>query len=85
MKVGKTKNIIRLLVNRLYPTEVRWSDPREENLSHTKGTINDKINIHDNSKRTIRPRRDAAVAGELHRKLNDTDADPTRRWGVLNL
>ena len=76
VKVGKTKNIIRRPVNRLYPTEVRWSDPREQNLSHTKDTINDKINIQnknkDNSKRTSRPRRDAAVAGELHRRLNDT-------------
>ena len=75
VKVGKTKNIIRRPVNRLYLTEVRWSDPREQNLSHTKDTINDKINLQDNSKRTSRPRRDAAVAGELHRRLNDTDAD----------
>ena len=79
VKVGKTKNIIRRPVNRLYPTEVRWSDPREQNLSHTKDTINDKINIQnknkDNSKRTSRPRRDAAVAGELHRRLNDTATD----------
>ena len=79
VKVGKTKNIIRRPINRLYPTEVRWSDPREQNLSHTKDTINDKINIQnknkDNSKRTSRPRRDAAVAGELHRRLNDTATD----------
>ena len=79
VKVGKTKNIIRRPVNRLSPTEVRWSDPREQNLSHTKDTINDKINIQnknkDNSKRTSRPRRDAAVAGELHRRLNDTATD----------
>ena len=54
---------------------VRWSDPREQNLSHTKDTINDKVNIEDNNKETNRPRRDAAVAGEL-RRLNDTDADP---------
>ena len=76
VKVGKKNNIIRLPVNRSYPTEVRWSDPREENLSHTKDTINDKINIQDISKRTSRPRRGAAVARELHRKLNDTDVDP---------
>ena len=76
VKVGKTKNIIRRPVNRLYPTELRWSDPREQNLSHAKDVINDKINIQYNSKRTSRPRRDAAVAGELHRRLNDTDADP---------
>ena len=75
MKVGKTKNI-RRPVNRLHPTEVRWSDPWGQNLSHAKDTINDKINIQDNSKRTIRPRRGAAVAGELHRRLNDTDAEP---------
>ena len=31
VKVGKTKNIIRLPVNRLYPTEVGWSDPNEQN------------------------------------------------------
>ena len=76
VKVGKTKNIIRLPVNRLYPTEVGWSDPNEQNWSHTKDTINDKINIQDNTKRTSRLRRDAAVAGELHRRLNDIDADP---------
>ena len=76
VKVGKTKNIIRRPVNRLYPTEVRWSDPREQNLSHAKDTINDKINVQDNSKRTSRPRRNAAVAGELHRRLNDTDVGP---------
>ena len=76
VKVGKTKNIIRRPLNRLYPTELRWSDPREQNLSHAKDVINDKINIQYNSKRTSRPRRDAAVAGELHRRLNNTDADP---------
>ena len=70
VKVGKTKNIILRPVNRLYPTEVRWSDPREQNLSHSKDTINDKINIQDNSQKTSRPRRDAAVAGERHRRLN---------------
>ena len=32
--------------------------------------------MQDNSKRTSRLRRDAAVAGELHRRLNDIDADP---------
>ena len=49
VKVGKTKNIIhRLVVNRLCPTEKRWSDPREQNLSYKKDTINDKINIQDN-------------------------------------
>ena len=36
VKVGKTKNVIRCPVNRLYPTEVRWSDPREQNLSAQK-------------------------------------------------
>ena len=76
VKVGKTKNVILRPVNGLYPTEVRRSDPREQNLSHAKGTINDKINVQDNNKRTCRPRRDAAVAGELHRRLNNTDADP---------
>ena len=76
MKVGETKNIIQRPVNRLYLTEVRWSDPREEKLSHAKDTINDKINIQDNSKKASCPRRDAAVAGELHRRLNDNDADP---------
>ena len=63
-------------MNRLYPTEVRWSDSREQNLSHAKDTINDKINVQDNSKRTSRPRRNAAVAGKLHRRLNDTDVGP---------
>ena len=32
--------------------------------------------MQGNSKRTSCPRKDAAVAGELHRRLNDTDADP---------
>ena len=56
VKVGKSKNIIWCPVNRLYPTEVRWSDPREQNLSRTKHTINEKIDIQDNSKRTSRSR-----------------------------
>ena len=34
----------------------------------------DKRTSH--SKRTSRPRRDTAVAGKLHRRLNDTDANP---------
>ena len=49
---------------------------REKNLSCTEDTINDKINMQDKSKRTSCRRRDAAVAGELHMRLNDTDADP---------
>ena len=76
VKVGKTENISWCPINRLYPTKVRWSDPREQNLSHTKDIINDKINIEDNSKIMSPPRRDAAVAGEMHRTLNNTDADP---------
>ena len=76
VKVRKTKNIIRRSVSRLYPTEVCWSDAREQNLSHRKDTINDKINRQDNRKRAIRPGRDAAVAGELRRRLTDSDADP---------
>ena len=39
-------------------------------LSHAKDTINGKINIQDNSKRTSHPKRDAAVAGEMHKRLN---------------
>ena len=27
VKVGKTKNLIRRPVNRLHPTDLRWSDP----------------------------------------------------------
>ena len=46
VKVGKTKNIIRRPVNRLYSIKLRWIDPREQNLSHAKDTINDKINIY---------------------------------------
>ena len=39
VKVGKTKNTIhRLVVNRLYPTEKRWSDPRNK-IYHTKKTL----------------------------------------------
>ena len=75
VKIGKTKNI-RRPVNRLYLTEVRWNDPREQNLSRAKDAFNDKINTQDKSKRTSRRRRDAAVAKELHRRLNDIDADP---------
>ena len=48
----------------------------EQNLSHKKDTIDGKINIQDNSKRTSCPKRDAVVAGELHRRLNYTDGDP---------
>ena len=55
---------------------IRWSYPREQSLSQAKDTINGKKKkIQDNNKRTSRPRRDAAVNGELHRRLNDTDAD----------
>ena len=71
--------VIQHPVNRLYPTEVRWNDPREQNLSHAKDTFNDKINTQDNSKRTSRPRRDTTVAGELHRRLNDAD----HNWSTL--
>ena len=60
--MGKQKNIIRRPVNWFYPTEVRWSDPREQNLSRTKDTINDKIYIQDNGKRTSRRKRDVVVA-----------------------
>ena len=76
VKVGKTKNIIWCPVNWLYPAEVCSSDPREQNLSHKKDTIDGEIYIQDNSKRTNCPKRDAVVVGELHRRLNDNDVDP---------
>ena len=60
--MGKQKNIIRRPVNWFDPTEVRWGDPREQNLSRTKDTINDKIYIQDNGKRTSRRKRDVVVA-----------------------
>ena len=72
----KNKKYFRRAVNQLYPTDVRLGDPREQNLSRTKDTINDKINKQYNSKRTIRPRRDPAVTAELHIRLNETDAYP---------
>ena len=31
MKVGKSKNVIRRPVNRLYSTELGWSNPNEQN------------------------------------------------------
>ena len=73
MKVGKTKNITWGLVDRLYPTKVHWSDPREQNLLHTKDTINDKINIQDNGKITSCPRRDAkwSTVGVLNLRLRN--------------
>ena len=75
VKVGKTRNIIKRPVNRLYPTEVRSKELLFENMQNVKAK--DKKNVsEDNAQRVTRSKRDAAVAGELRRRLNDSVVDP---------
>ena len=72
VKVGKTRNVIRSPVNCCYPTEVCTAEQSHCNMRKTK-----KKNVGtNNSTEVTRSKRDAFVAGELQRQLNDTDFDP---------
>ena len=75
VKVGKTGNIIRRPVNCLYPTEVHAAEQLPCNICNVKKKKKKDVG-NNNSTEVIRSKRDAAVAGELRRRLNDTDVDP---------
>ena len=75
MKVGKTRNVIRRLVNCLYPTEVRPAEQLDCNIRNARTTKKKDVG-NKNSTEVTRSKRDAVVAGELRRRLNDTDVDP---------
>ena len=75
VKVGKTRNVIRCPVNCLYPTEVRATEQLHCNIRNVRKTKKKDFG-NNNSTEVRRSKRDAAVAGELRRRLNDTDVDP---------
>ena len=78
MKVGKTRNIIRRPVNRLYPTELSSIEQFSKIIPKV-NTKKKKDVSKDESSDALEVscfRRDAAVAGELRRRLNDNDVDP---------
>ena len=72
MKVGKTGNTIQRPVNCLYPTEVHASDQLQCNVRNARKTKKKDV-ANNNSTEDTHSNRDAAVAGELWRRLNDTD------------
>ena len=74
VKVGKTRNVIRRPVYCLYPTDVRVAEQLRCNIRNVRKAKKDVGN--NNSTEVARSKRDAAVAGELRRRLNDTDVDP---------
>ena len=74
VKVGKTRNVIRRPVNCLYPTEVHAAEQLRCSIRNVRKAKKDVGN--NNSTEVARSKRDAAVAGELRRRLNDTDVDP---------
>ena len=74
VKVGKTRNLIRRSIYRLYPTDVRVAEQLRCNIRNVRKARKDVGN--NNSIEVARSKRDAAVAGELRRRLNDTDVDP---------
>ena len=75
VKVGKTRNVIRRPVNCLYPTEVCAAEQLHCNICNVRKTKK-KDAGNNNSTEITRSKRDAAVAEELRRQLNDTDVDP---------
>ena len=70
VKVGKTRNVMRRPANCLYPIEVRATEQLYCNKRKTK-----MKNVGHNNSTKVQ-KRNAAVAGELRRQLNDTDVDP---------
>ena len=75
VKVGKTRNVIRRPVNCLYPAEVRTAEQLHCNIRNVRKTKKKDVG-NNNSTEVTRSKRDAAVAGVLRRRLNDTDVDP---------
>ena len=75
VKVGKTGNVIRSPVNSLYPTEVHAAEQLPCNICNVRKKKKKDVG-NNNSTEVTRSKRDAAVAGELRRQLNDTDVDP---------
>ena len=79
VKVGKTRNVIRRPVNCLHPTEVRAAEQLHCNIRNVRKTKKKDVG-NNNSTEVTRSKRDAAVAGELRRRLNDTCRLMTGRW-----
>ena len=75
VKVGKTRNVIRRPVNCLYPTEVHAAEQLPCNIRNVRKMRKKDVG-NNNSTEVTRSKRDAAVAVELLRRLNDTDVDP---------
>ena len=75
VKVGKTRNVIRRPVNCLYLIEVHAAEQLHCNIRNVRKTKKKDVG-NNNSTEVTRSKRDAAVAGELRRRLNDTDVDP---------
>ena len=75
VKVGKTRNVIRSPVNCFYPAEVCASEQLHCNIRNVRKTKKKNVGTN-NSTEVTRSKRDAFVAGELQRRLNDTDVDP---------
>ena len=72
VRLGSTRNIITRPVNRLIPIEVCMDKTVPKKLSDTSCDI---LNDTDNSTRNSRPRREAAVLGELKRIYGSPDVD----------
>ena len=75
VKAGKTRNVIRCPVNSLYPTELHATEKLCFNIRNVRKTKKKDVG-NDNSTKVTRSKRDDAVAGELRRRLNETDANP---------
>ena len=59
----------------MYPTEVRAAEQLDCNIRNARTTKKKDVG-NKNSTEVTRSKRDAVVAGELWRRLNDTDVDP---------
>ena len=79
VKVCKTRNVIRRPVNCLFPTEVHAAEQLHCNIRNVRKTKKKDVG-NNNSTEVTRSKRDAAVAGELRRRLNDTCRLMTGRW-----
>ena len=79
VKVRKTRNVIRRPVNCLFPTEVHAAEQLHCNIRNVRKTKKKDVG-NNNSTEFTRSKRDAAVAGELRRRLNDTCRLMTGRW-----
>ena len=68
-------NVIRRPVNCLYPNEVCAAEKLDYNIGNVRTTKKKNVG-NNNSTEVTRSKRNAVVAGELRRRLNDTDVDP---------